>query len=305
MGKKKNHVSRSIQSVDQLVDGNKCGTMIIGDFRTGTHFVRDRAWQVAIDIGLRAKRYPEWIGTDNLSCKQRFKNIAAMPDHDYHVVIVNELTIKTELLKMLPALENWHLIRATRHDVHQWFMSWFFFNYLKIYDEYAQTVTPKLQAARHNGREVMFFGTANGGDYINRETRIYMLSWRPETGTYINGMKIGKTMDELQELEVRNAGHHDNLEHAYLPLLEEWMIQRDEKELLQDLSYSLLNRVISLMVPVDMEIDYAHLSGMASKDHPWRPNQYPSLSLKDIFVHHELIERMLSGWSQPWPGTWR
>lgn len=112
----------------RLWNPDRKGTLIVGDPRTGTHFlqriVRDRVAdlqqvQVNHEIDLAPiKGWPRSVRD----------TLAAMAQRDsYQIAIINSATAKVELISDPAALDQWHVIRLTRRDKISWFRSWALF----------------------------------------------------------------------------------------------------------------------------------------------------------------------------------
>lgn len=112
----------------RLWNPERKGTLIVGDPRTGTHFlqriVRDRVAdvrevQVNHEIDLAPiKGWPRSVRDTLAAIAQR---------GSYQIAIINSATAKVELISDPAALDQWHVIRLTRRDKISWFRSWALF----------------------------------------------------------------------------------------------------------------------------------------------------------------------------------
>lgn len=130
----------------QLWNPDKRGTLIVGDARTGTHFLQrviadrvvlDRSVRCndEIDIGWQAY----WPRTVRAALD------ALEDDRAYQVAIVNGVVAKNELIAHPSAIEHWHVIRLTRRDKVGWFRSWGLF-FMHENSEYNQQQRVDLQS---------------------------------------------------------------------------------------------------------------------------------------------------------------
>lgn len=109
----------------RLWNPDRKGTLIIGDPRTGTHFlqriVQDRV------AGLREVEINHEIDLapiKGLPGSVRHTLIAAAQRDSYQIAIINKANAKIELLSDPAVLDQWHVIRLTRRDKVSWFRSW-------------------------------------------------------------------------------------------------------------------------------------------------------------------------------------
>lgn len=112
----------------KLWDPNKRGTLIVGDPRTGTHFLQrviadlvaaDRA--VASNDEIDIQWQAHWPRTVRAALESLAQGDA------YQIAVVNSVIAKAELIAHPAALDHWHVIRLTRRDKVGWFRSWALF----------------------------------------------------------------------------------------------------------------------------------------------------------------------------------
>lgn len=101
----------------QLVDNNKTGTLILGYYRNGTHFLQD----VIADQNAGFEIFGE-IGNDNtIADFERLNTVKA-----YKVCILNNTAPKFHLVGSPGYLDHWHVVHLTRKDkVHHFISYWF------------------------------------------------------------------------------------------------------------------------------------------------------------------------------------
>ena len=100
-----------------MVNHNKVGTLILGYYRNGTHFLKD----VIVDKHPHIKQFDEVCNDNTLAELER---LTAIPE--YKICILNNTVPKFFLASRLDLLKKWHVINLTRSDKVQHFISsWF------------------------------------------------------------------------------------------------------------------------------------------------------------------------------------
>jgi hypothetical protein len=100
-----------------MVDYNKVGTLILGYYRNGTHFLKD----VIVDQHPDIMKLDEVCDDNTLSDLERLIDISK-----YKICILNNTIPKFFLASRRDLLKKWHVINLTRHDKVQHFIShWF------------------------------------------------------------------------------------------------------------------------------------------------------------------------------------
>lgn len=218
------------------------GTLIVGDPRTGTHFlqriVRDRVAderevQVNHEIDLAPIRgWPRAV-------RDTLRDLAARDR--YQIAIINSATAKVELTSDPGALEHWHVIRLTRRDKISWFRSW-----------------------------ALFF--LHGRSEVNVEAG------------------PGTTDDRLL--------HHGTSEESYRQNLTSHGPVVIDSRAVDQVCGSLCLHVLAKLIAVDEEIDYEDLPGLQSEHTWWKGNQYPDMTMEEMFVNWQEMRSVLEHWHQ-------
>ena len=106
----------------KLLDHTKRGTLIIGYFRSGTHFLHDLIFEKCV---VPKKRYWEICTSTNIGVGQ-LEEITESSDPAYKICILNNTVPKLYLRNKQNLLANWHTVRLTRknklsHFISNWF----------------------------------------------------------------------------------------------------------------------------------------------------------------------------------------
>jgi hypothetical protein len=100
-----------------MLDHNKVGTLILGYYRNGTHFLSD----VIADHHLKIRQYGEICNDNTLA---DFETLTKIPG--YKICILNNTVPKFFLKGRKDLLKKWHVINLTRNDkVHHFISNWF------------------------------------------------------------------------------------------------------------------------------------------------------------------------------------
>lgn len=234
----------------RLWNPDRRGTLIVGDPRTGTHFlqriVRDRVAdhrgvQVNHEIDLAPIRgWPRSVRTV-------LEQLASQDS--YQIAIINSATAKVELISDPAALERWHVIRLTRQDKVSWFRSWALF-------------------FLHGRSEVNAAAPATGQD------------------------------DRLL--------HHGTPEASYREGLARHGPVMIDSRAVDEACGSLCLHVLAKLIAVDEEIDYEDLPGLQSEHTWWKGNEYPDITMQDMFVNWQEMRPVLEHWHKiDRPGLFR
>jgi hypothetical protein len=100
-----------------LVDYDKVGTLILGYYRNGTHFLKD----VIVDQNPDIIQLDEVCNDNTLAELERLTDISK-----YKICILNNTVPKFFLASRRDLLQKWHVINLTRNDkVHHFISHWF------------------------------------------------------------------------------------------------------------------------------------------------------------------------------------
>lgn len=100
-----------------MIDPNKVGTLILGYYRNGTHFLKD----VIIDQNPLIRQYDEVCNDNTIAELEKLTVLSG-----YKVCILNNTVPKFFLAGRRDLLEKWHVINLTRNDkIHHFISHWF------------------------------------------------------------------------------------------------------------------------------------------------------------------------------------
>jgi len=100
-----------------MIDQNKVGTLILGYYRNGTHFLKD----VIVD------QYPSIQNFDEICNNNTIVELEALTKiPKYKICILNNTVPKFFLVGRKDLLKKWHVINLTRHNkIHHFISHWF------------------------------------------------------------------------------------------------------------------------------------------------------------------------------------
>lgn len=101
--------------LDNFINLTKTGTLIIGYYRCGTHFLED---------SIQAKT--AGVKHGEVTTVEQLRNITKSAT--YNTCIVNIVDLKFELLENLDILDQWHVVRLSRNDKVGHYISKFFWD---------------------------------------------------------------------------------------------------------------------------------------------------------------------------------
>ena len=281
------------KSKNKIVDLRKRGTLVLGEYRCGTHYLLLVAEEICRAHARLYKNHDEWFTTRG-DTKTFFDSLSSDPV--YHLVIINQLESKIEFMKSGIDLADWHVIRVVPDDRERWFMSWYFYLHADTRPP-DQPIKVQHTTANLNGREVWFVGTEFAGDYYDLDSRQYIASWSADGGGYTNDVLIG-----TEKPSNRQMMHHNTESIVY----KRWL--RKNRPLPFDVGqfpsffYMLHGQMLNAMLPADMEISTSALASLETETVRWKPNQYPpQLSIEADWENGWYIKQMLDRWT-PLPG---
>ena len=102
--------------------------------------------------------------------------------------------------------------------------------------------------------------------------------------------------------EGNHAGHNRLLHHgtaaqAYIESLRDAGPVELTPLVIKDIVSNLCLHALSLMIPVDEEIDYDELPDLQSEHTWWKGNDYPDLPMQSLFPGYDRIEPLLRTWT--------
>lgn len=196
-----------------LTNRSKTGTLILGHYRSGTHYLKD----VILD------QNPDILEFDEIDSIDQLENITKISQ--YKICIVNNIKLKFHLLGRKDILTKWHVVNLTRVDKVSHFRSWWFWEKNTLQDRINNT-----------------------GKFKHHDT---------DAAAYKNALGDPVTYD--------------------INFVMVWLQE-------QFINYHLSS---------DTWIDYSDLPSICTQRVAWKPNQYDTIKLSDIFENHKEIEDLL------------
>lgn len=287
--------------IDRLINPSRRGTMIIGAYRLGSHFLHDLCCSRAREQGLDVVAHDELVGpsgagTDPEVFLQQLISIVSAPG--YHVLVLNELNQKSDLLSNPVVLDDWHVIRLIDDDKQRWFKSWFF--YLHSSDQLKHMQDLVDQNSQLDGQEVLVDRMDDIEHYYHRFSLQYIKSRSRNNGYYVDQSLLGTELSK-----VRTILHHGTPEEVYRSFIKLIGGTIPIKQVLEQLAHALNNQLVSMVLPVDVEMQFSSLAALANESVRWTPNQYPDIDIKETFEHGQLIQTILDRWSLPFEGRFK
>lgn len=281
-----------------LFDMSKHGTMIIGHTRCGSHFVQElivNQIATATQAGRISARpviaHGEW---QNDKVPTQIKLFKLERDPAYHVIVVNRLDIKSDLLNQHD-LRDWHVVRLTHEDKYKWFISWYFFCYAAYFDRSNDSVIIRL-----DNQYVRCHRIDDHEHYYDVTDLTYISSKAPDRGRYRDDTMIGTVL-----YQQKPGVHHRSGPVGYYTE----MLTRIQQEPLSAIVFAITecmnNHIVNQMIPADLEIEYSTLASLGNADVQWTPNHYPDIDLNRLFDRGDIVKQLLDRWSGPWPGVFK
>jgi len=285
----------------KLIDPSKRGSLIVGHYRCGSHFVRALA-KYQWDRSQPARAcvlHDEWLDAQESSrarlCKLR--------KSDYHVVILNEPLVKQELMLDPARLDEWHVIRMVHEDKVKWFISYYFYCIFTRENPHVARMTlvpPTNFGADKTGemwfsRPAVYKGSGTQGHFFDKDTLKYLRSWSKDQSYYFDPERIGSSAG-------KHLLHHGGARAVYQEIMD---LTHDPKPFMFYLAPILTNHMLCQMFPADVELQYDSLAGMANDTVSWLPNDYGDIDFDRIFTHGDVLRQWLERWSGAWPGVFK
>jgi len=109
--------NRKVGNMIPVIDQNKVGTLILGYYRNGTHFLKD----AIVD------QHPSIQQFDEVCNDNTIAELEALTERpDYKICILNNTIPKFFLVSRKDLLKKWHVINLTRNDkIHHFISYWF------------------------------------------------------------------------------------------------------------------------------------------------------------------------------------
>lgn len=273
-------------NIINFVDVNKRGSLIVGDYRCGSHFLEKICCQEATNLGIIYRSNAEWYHNSFIN---RFKKLH--DDVEYQILIINHSQQKEKLLE-LGTLDEWHVIRIEHNDIYRWFISLYFFLMTSFYD--VELEVKELKEASLNHQSVWYIGDGTGGHYYNKNDERYIISWNPTMLNYVDQNLVGTKI-------VENSFHHGTDLEIYQEVLEKNTILPFPPKFFTKLIDHLYNRTLTETIPADQVLKYSHLPSLANETIRWNPNRYPDLDIEKDFENGHYIKILLDKWKDSSP----
>lgn len=285
---------RSAVTAGDLVDPGKRGTIIIGSYRCGSHFVDKLCVQQCLIRNIPFKRHGELLYSSDDKGHTLGNLIKDLETDDrYHMIIINHLEHKLDLMRNA-GIADWLLVRVVNHDKHRWYQSYFYHSNKRLHE-----VHQKLHGtpSRRNGRQALYFGDYNSGHYYDVESGEYVTSWQRNMGEYQDDELTG-TVINSEETKNLMSPHHGQSSHLYEKFLDSADLNDADVSVYQ-LTWHMINHWVSNLLPVDKELDYKNLSDLSNDDVVWLPNYYPNHNVLSRFADGPIVDQLLSLWTDP------
>lgn len=314
-------------ATSDLIDAKRRGTIIIGNYRCGSHFVQNLIIQECLNKKISPVRHQE-IGA-YLEPTQSWQHVLDNQIADlaldvrYHVMIVNHANLKHDLLCTVN-INDWHLVRITSHDKYRWFQSLYLQQSLKVHgksileslmaemsenlstDHVTDQANVKTSHARLNGRPVLYVGSSDGGRYYDQESLRYLVSWTAAQGQYKDQAFVDHYLGRNLPKEVTNTvanqqWHHNVPRSVYDRYLDQATVHEFD---LRSLYGHMANHWLSQQIAVDLELDYKDLPALATAEIKWTPNDYPDDDLVSKIRNGRVLKEILNLWKDH-PGKFK
>lgn len=266
-------------ALKHLIDANKKGTIILGSYRCGSHFIGQLAVEESQKLAIDYVYLDEHID-EHADFPAEF---SAMDQRNQYVIsIMNHPPLIRWLHDNVRVLEDYFVIRLKCRDLSRWYISWFALHY-PVSDLHKQFNRRALNYAdaRIDGQPVKYFGSNDCGFYFDSLTSLYISSWCKDKGLFRqNDMKdfpfdghnvfwawhrVFGDHDQSYQLQFRDW--QESLLKGYEPIR---LTKQDGKRL----EIALRGMQALHDIPVDAEFYYEDMSAMATRLTPWMPKNY-------------------------------
>lgn len=278
-----------------LINPERLGTIIIGEFRLGSHFLQsiiaEHANQQGLEINCKGE-YSFKLSVDELTKEIRDLN----NDNRYHTIILNHMRTKETMLLNPYMVHNWHVIRVQPDDRIRWFFSWFFHNYLPhqlTREEILEVARPRETTL--DGTKVYYFDDHHR-HFFEPDKLKYWISWHESRGHFTVPEKLGKGLLDY---------HHGTSTKIFKRMLSIARQKTLPWQFWVDLSDCMTNHVLGSRIPADVEIPYTALHSLETESTRWTPNHYPKIDIDREFRDGKILKSFLERWLNPLPGKFK
>lgn len=101
---------------------------------------------------------------------------------------------------------------------------------------------------------------------------------------------------EVYSTEANRLLHHGTSAQSYIETLRQVGPIDLDAAMIKNIAGNLCLHSLSLLIPVDEEIDYDDLPGLESEHTWWKGNDYPDLPMQALFTHYDRIQSLLEAW---------
>lgn len=284
-----------------LIDIRRRGTLILGEFRTGSHFLAEVCEYLVKKQHMTCPPHVELLQTHGPFSK----SLDRSPADGYKIVIVNNSDHKQELVDNPHMIDDWVVIRLVPQDRVRWFLSWFFFIFHKLTPSPHTEKNRPPQRARIDGRSVWYYGDEHSGHYYADRTLAYLTSWTRSGGSYHDPALEGTYQKAYVPPKKYISYHNDTAKDVY----EEFLLQQPWQHLTSTfwchLQSDLSSHVMGALVPADRVYRYEDLAALANDHVPWKPNRYPDIDILAEMPDGRLVKDLLDRYSVPVAGKRR
>ena len=287
-----------------LFDTEKKGTIILGCYRSGSHFVERAIQEHASSHGIEVLATGETLPQDaELVEISSFLN----EDSKYKTTIINHNELKMAFLNDPSLVQHYHIVRTTQRNIRRWFLSFYILHNphspiatrLPLTSNYVR----RKDSARINGIVVDVMINGDQAYYYDPDTGRYLGSWHRHNGHSVDPALTHMTMNDLEKViqsEIVQQVREKFLQ-TYMPVC------ISLPEINQVYNQSMFGQFLSSLIPVDKEIDYSDMSSIDIGHWKWKPETYLLSDVPNcrLFKNGEILDAMLNSWVQPINGAFR
>ena len=287
-----------------LFDTEKKGTIILGCYRSGSHFVERAIQEHAASHGIEVLPTGETLPLDAEMVEvSSFFN----EDAQYKTTIVNHISLKWMLINDPDLVQDYHIVRTTQRNIKRWFLSFYIMNNpdssLGAKHPQASGHLRRKDSARINGRVVDVMINNDQAYYYDPEDGRYLGSWQRDKGHFVDAKLEHMSMDDLGRViqaQMIPLAQNQFLQ-TYVP------VQLSFNEIGQIFNQIIFSQLLSNLIPADQEIDYKDMASINHGQAQWRPENYllDGVPWTRLFQNGQLLNDILDNWSEPPDGRLR
>lgn len=168
----------------KLFDKNKTGTLIISYYRSGTHYLSDY-----IDLFLNHEEPESCYNFQEVETYEQLEELTSRDISKYKLAIVNSIHPKFFLLNNQELLSKWHVIRLTRKNKIDHFISSYFWK--------KKRVDMKLPFKHHCTKEQAYLDFINKTGKETYDEELVKIWITEQLLTYVTPCDVQIDYDEL------------------------------------------------------------------------------------------------------------